>query len=191
VHFSTDYVFGGTATHPYSEDAAFDPKTAYGRSKAAGETLVLELNPGRSHIIRTAFLYGEHGVNFAATMLRLATERETLTVVSDQIGQPTWTADLAAQTIALLDTGIPSGTWHGTNSGQASWFDFAQAIFGEAGLDAARVSPVSSEQFVRPAPRPAYSVLGHDHWAAAGIPPMRPWREALSAAFASGALGAS
>jgi dTDP-4-dehydrorhamnose reductase len=191
VHFSTDYVFSGTATAPYSEDAAFAPTTAYGRSKAAGESLVMALNPGRSHIIRTAWLYGQHGPNFAATMLRMAAERETLTVVDDQIGQPTWTADLATHTVALLDTGIPTGVWHGTNSDHASWFDFAQAVFAGAGLDPARIHPVTSDQFVRPAPRPAYSVLGHDRWNAAGMSPMRDWRSALTAAFAAGTLGAS
>ncbi|MGV8970440.1 MAG: dTDP-4-dehydrorhamnose reductase [Microbacteriaceae bacterium] len=189
VQYSTDYVFDGTATQPYAEAAPFAPRTAYGRSKAAGETLVLALNPERSHIIRTAWLYGAHGPNFAATMLRLAAERDTLSVVSDQIGQPTWTADLAAQTVALLDSRATSGIWHGTNSSQASWCDFARAIFAEAGLDPERVLPVSSEQFVRPAPRPAYSVLGHDGWKAAGLPPMREWRSALRAAFAAGAVG--
>ncbi len=191
VHFSTDYVFSGTASTPYSENAAFAPKTAYGRTKAAGESLVRALNPGRTHVIRTAWLYGQHGPNFAATMLRLASERESLTVVNDQVGQPTWTADLAAQTVALLDSGIPGGIWHGTNAGEASWFDFAQAVFSGAGLDPDRISPVSSDKFVRPAPRPAYSVLGHERWAEAGIPPMRDWRSALAAAFAAGTLGAS
>ena len=189
VQYSTDYVFDGTATQPYPENGALAPRSAYGRSKAAGETLVRTLNPNNSHIIRTAWLYGEHGANFASTMLRLAGERETLTVVSDQIGQPTWTSDLAAQTIALLDSGAPAGIWHGTSSGQASWFDFARAIFTEAGFDPERISPVSSEQFVRPAPRPPYSVLGHERWLDSGLEPIRDWRDALSAAFDSGAIG--
>lgn len=191
VHFSTDYVFSGTSTTPYREDSPFAPNTAYGRSKAAGESLVLAVNPGRTHIIRTAWLYGQHGPNFAATMLKLATERETLTVVDDQIGQPTWTADLAAHTVALLDAPIASGVWHGTNAGQASWCDFAKAVFTGAGLDPDRIHPVTSDQFVRPAPRPAYSVLGHDRWASVGLSPMRDWRSALTAAFAAGTLGVS
>ena len=191
VHFSTDYVFDGTASEPYAEDAPLAPVSAYGRTKADGERLVREFNGARSHVIRTAWLYGAGGGNFAKTMLRLAGERETLSVVDDQIGQPTWTADLAAQTVRLLDSGIPSGTWHGTNAGRASWFDFARAIFQAAGLDPERVTATDSSQFVRPAPRPAYSVLGHNAWTAAGLTPMRDWRPALDAAFASGALGAS
>lgn len=190
VQYSTDYVFDGTATTPYPEDATRNPVTAYGRTKGEGERLALELNPGRTIVIRTAYLYGQHGSNFAATMLRLATDHETVSVITDQVGQPTWTADLARQTIALLDAGVSSGIFHGTNSGQASWNDFARAIFTEAGLDPARVLETDSASFVRAAPRPAYSVLGHDGWAAAGLSPMRNWQDALRAAFKSGALGA-
>jgi dTDP-4-dehydrorhamnose reductase len=188
VQYSTDYVFDGTATAPYAEGAARNPITAYGRTKGDGERLALELNPGRTHVIRTAYLYGEHGPNFAATMLRLAAARDQVSVVTDQVGQPTWTADLARQTITLLDSGAEGGIFHGTNSGQASWFDFARAIFGDAGLDPERVVATDSASFVRPAPRPAYSVLGHDAWLAAGIPPMRSWQEALRGAFDGGAL---
>jgi dTDP-4-dehydrorhamnose reductase len=190
VQFSTDYVFDGTATTPYAETAAMNPVTAYGRTKGEGERLALALNPGRTLVIRTAWLYGQHGQNFAATMLRLATDHEQVSVVTDQVGQPTWTADLAEQTVALLDTGARAGILHGTNSGQASWFDLARAVFEEAGLDPARVTRTDSSQFVRPAPRPAYSVLGHDAWSTTGLAPMRHWREALHSAFASGALGA-
>jgi dTDP-4-dehydrorhamnose reductase len=191
VQYSTDYVFDGDATTPYPEDAERHPITAYGRTKAEGERLALECNPGRTHIIRAAWLYGEHGPNFASTMLRLAAERDQVTVVTDQIGQPTWTADLASQTVALLDSGVPAGIFHGTNSGEASWFEFARAIFEGAGLDPDRVLPTDSSQFVRPAPRPPYSVLGHAAWGATGIEPMRSWEDALRAAFASGALGAA
>ena len=191
VQYSTDYVFDGTAAEPYDEHHDLAPVSAYGRTKADGERLVGEANGERSHVIRTAWLYGAGGGNFAKTMLKLAAERDTLTVVADQVGQPTWTADLAAQTVRLLDSGIPNGIWHGTNAGRASWFDFARAIFEEAGLDPERVTATDSSQFVRPAPRPAYSVLGHNAWTAAGLTPMRDWRDALGAAFASGALGAS
>ena len=191
VQYSTDYVFDGDGTSPYGEYDAIGPRSAYGRTKAEGERLALEANGERTHIIRTAWLYGEHGGNFAATMLRLAAERDTLTVVSDQVGQPTWTRDLATRTVALLDSGTAEGIWHGTNSGQASWFDFARAIFENAGLDPERVTPTDASQFVRPAPRPAYSVLGHDGWADAGLTPLRDWRDALREAFATGALGAS
>jgi dTDP-4-dehydrorhamnose reductase len=189
VQVSTDYVFDGSATTPYPEDAALNPVSAYGRTKAEGERLALEANPDRTIVIRTAWLYGQHGPNFAKTMLRLSGERDEVSVVTDQVGQPTWTADLADRIVALLDSGARSGTFHGTNSGEASWFDFTRAIFEEAGLDAGRVKPTDSSQFVRPAPRPAYSVLGHDAWRRVGLEPMRDWRDALAQAFRGGALG--
>ncbi len=180
VQISTDYVFDGSATAPYGEDTPTDPISAYGRTKAAGEAFVLATHPTGSYIVRTAWLYGEHGPNFPKTMLKLAAARDTLTVVDDQVGQPTWTADLAAQVVALLDANAPAGIYHGTNSGVTSWFGFAQAVFAAAGLDPARVTPTDSSQFVRPAPRPSYSVLGHDAWQSAGLAPMRDWREALA-----------
>jgi dTDP-4-dehydrorhamnose reductase len=188
VTISTDYVFDGTATEPYSEATPRDPINAYGRSKAAGEELALAAHPGGAYVVRTAWLYGAGGANFAATMLRLAASNPTVSVVDDQLGQPTWTADLAAHLVALMDADAPAGIYHGTNAGQTSWFGFAQAIFDEAGLDPERVHPTDSTSFVRPARRPSYSVLGHDAWAAAGLAPMRPWREALMAAAASGVL---
>ncbi len=189
VQVSTDYVFDGSATRPYREDEPRHPVSAYGRTKAEGERLALEANP-RTFIVRTAWLYGQHGPNFAKTMLRLAEERDTVDVVKDQIGQPTWTADLALQVVALLDADAPPGIYHGTNSGQASWYEFARAVFRLAGLDPARVKPTDSAQFTRPAPRPGYSVLGHDAWHRAGLAPMRGWQEALHDAFRTGALGA-
>ncbi|GGK95318.1 NAD(P)-dependent oxidoreductase [Salinibacterium xinjiangense] len=191
VQVSTDYVFDGTATTPYAEDAPCHPVSAYGRTKARGEQLALAIHPEGTRIIRTAWLYGQHGGNFAATMLRLARERDTVDVVSDQLGQPTWTMDLAARIVGMLDAGVPAGIYHGTNSGQATWFDFAQAIFELGGFDPERVKPTDSSSFVRPAPRPSYSVLGHGAWTAAGLEPMRDWKAALGSAFASGALGAS
>lgn len=189
VHVSTDYVFDGAGTHPYAEDTPRDPLGAYGRTKAAGEELVLA-HPD-VYLVRTAWLYGEHGPNFAHTMLRLAGERDTVSVVTDQIGQPTWSRDLASAIVRLLDAGAPFGIYHGTNSGEASWFDFARAIFEDSGLDPDRVLPTDSSSFTRPAPRPGYSVLGHAAWGAAGLPAPRPWREALRAAIAEGALKAA
>ncbi|MFB2599316.1 dTDP-4-dehydrorhamnose reductase [Herbiconiux sp. P17] len=191
IQISTDYVFQGSATSPYPEDEPRDPLNAYGRTKAAGEEAVLGLNPAGGYVVRTAWLYGQHGANFPATMLRLGrdTSRESVSVVEDQVGQPTWTADLARQLVLLADSDAPAGVYHGTNSGQGSWFDFAQATFQEAGLDPAKVKPTDSSQFVRPAPRPAYSVLGHDAWSRAGLEPMRDWRAALHAAATSGVFG--
>jgi len=189
VTISTDYVFDGNGTAPYAEDAPTDPLNAYGRTKAEGEAHVRRIAPGSSYIVRTAWIYGEHGPNFAATMLRLAGSHDTVSVVTDQVGQPTWTGDLAARIVELVDSDAPAGIYHGTNSGQGSWYDFTKAIFTEAGLDPERVLPTDSASFVRPAPRPAYSVLGHDAWANAGLAPMRDWRDALHAAFQAGALG--
>lgn len=190
VQISTDYVFGGDASAPYPEDAPVAPVSAYGRTKAEGERLAREANPD-TVIVRTAWLYGAGGPSFPRTMLRLAGERETLTVVDDQRGQPTWTRDLAAQVAALLAAGVRRGVFHGTNAGEASWFDFARAVFAEAGLDPERVRPTDSGAFARPAPRPAWSVLGHEAWAAAGLAPMRDWREALHEAFARGEVTAA
>jgi dTDP-4-dehydrorhamnose reductase len=188
VQVSTDYVFDGSATTPYSEGAPVNPVSAYGRTKSEGERLALENNPGATYIVRTAWLYGEHGPNFAKTMLTLAAKLDTVSVVVDQVGQPTWTKDLANQIVALLDSNAPAGIYHGTNSGVASWNEFAKAVFASAGLDSARILPTDSSAFVRPAPRPAFSVLGHDAWARAGLTPMRDWRDALAEASTSGAL---
>jgi dTDP-4-dehydrorhamnose reductase len=186
VTVSTDYVFDGDATEPYAEDLPRDPINAYGRTKAAGEELALAAHPAGTYVVRTAWLYGEHGPNFARTMLNLAKTKDAWSVVDDQLGQPTWTADLASQIVALLDAGAPAGIYHGTNSGQATWYEFARAVLEESGLDPERFTPTDSASFVRPAPRPSYSVLGHDAWAIAGIPEMRPWREALADAVRRG-----
>jgi dTDP-4-dehydrorhamnose reductase len=188
VQLSTDYVFDGTATTPYAEDAPLNPVSAYGRTKGEGERLAQAANPNRTIVIRTAWLYGQHGPNFAKTMLRLADSHETVSVVTDQVGQPTWTLDLARQIVALLDSGATSGVHNATASGEASWYEFARAIFSVSGLDPDRVRPTDSSQFVRPAPRPAYSVLGHDSWQRAGLTPLRDWRIALEDAALHGVL---
>ena len=188
MQVSTDYVFDGSGTSPYPEDAPLNPISAYGRTKAEGERLARAAHPDGTYIVRTAWIYGASGSNFAKTMLRLAAAHDTVSVVTDQIGQPTWTADLARQIVALLDSDAPAGVYHGTNSGQASWFEFTKEIFRLAGLDPERVLPTTSAEFVRTAPRPDYSVLGHDAWARVGLSPMRDWREALSAAYSAGAL---
>jgi dTDP-4-dehydrorhamnose reductase len=190
VQVSTDYVFNGTATTPYAEDTPLDPVSAYGRTKADGELRVRAAHPS-PHIVRAAWLYGANGPNFARTMLRLAADRETVDVVADQVGQPTWTLDLAGAIVRLLDADAPAGVYHGTNSGQASWYDFARAVFAVSGLDPERVRPIDSAAFPRPARRPAYSVLGHAAWQRAGLAEPRDWREALSAAASDGVLTAS
>jgi len=186
VQVSTDYVFSGDATSPYAEGAAPDPQSAYGRTKLAGEWAVQEELPDAHYIVRTAWLYGHEGNNFVKTMLRLESDRDTIDVVDDQIGQPTSAADLAAQIALLLDARPAAGTFHGTNSGFVSWHGFTQEIFRLIGADPSRVIAVTSEQFVRPAPRPAYSVLGHDRWADVGLAEMRDWRLAISDAMERG-----
>lgn len=182
VQLSTDYVFAGDATSPYAEDAPLAPRSAYGRTKAAGEWAVQSLCP-QSWIVRTAWLYGAHGPNFVKTMARLAAERDTVSVVDDQRGQPTWTVDLAAAILRLVEAEAPFGTYHGTSAGETTWFGFAQAIFADLGLDPARVKATTSDAFQRPAPRPAYSVLGHDAWLGAALDPLPPWRTSLAEAL--------
>lgn len=185
VHVSTDYVFDGRASVPYAEDAPLAPRSAYGRSKAAGEDAVRRLNGDRSYVVRTAWLYGEHGRNFVRTMAELEGSRDTVDVVDDQVGQPTWSRDVAAAIVRLVGAGAPAGTYHATASGQTSWCGLARAVFEELGADPARVRPTTTERFPRPAPRPAYSVLGHDAWARAGLAPLRDWRSMLHAAMPS------
>ncbi|KAA9376439.1 dTDP-4-dehydrorhamnose reductase [Microbispora cellulosiformans] len=180
VQISTDYVFPGDAREPVPEDAATAPLNAYGRTKLAGERAALEHG---GHVVRTAWLYGDAGANFVRTMIRLAGERETVDVVDDQHGQPTWTADLADQVIRLVRASAPPGIYHGTNAGRTTWYGLAREVFTLLGADPGRVRPVSSAAFPRPARRPEFSVLSHAGWVGAGLPPMRDWREALHAAW--------
>jgi dTDP-4-dehydrorhamnose reductase len=188
IQVSTDYVFDGTATNPYPEDAPVSPVSVYGRTKAEGERLARAAHPTGTLVLRTAWLYGAGGDNFVAAMLRLAGRLDTVPVLTDQLGQPTWTVDLARQIVAAVDADVAPGIYHATNSGSTSRFDFAREIYQLAGLDPDRIVPAEGEQFKRPAPRPAYSVLGHAAWAGAGVAPMRPWEEALAAAKAVGAF---
>jgi dTDP-4-dehydrorhamnose reductase len=183
VQVSTDYVFAGDAGQPYAEDDVPAPRTAYGRTKLAGERAVLDRLPESGYVVRTAWLYGAHGGNFVRTMIKLQDQRPAVDVVDDQHGQPTWTADVAGQIIALIHAAAPPGVYHATSSGQTTWFGLAQEIFGLLGADPARVRPVPSSTLSRPAPRPAYSVLGHGAWARLGVPPIGEWRAALHRAF--------
>ncbi len=183
VQVSTDYVFAGEATTPYAEAAPLAPRSAYGRTKAAGEWAVRAELPDASLIVRTAWLYGAGGPNFVKTMLKLEQAKPSLAVVDDQRGQPTWTADVAAQIVALVESGAPAGTYHATSGGETTWHAFTQEIYRLLGADPARVETATSAAYPRPAPRPAYSVLGHDAWKHAGLTPIRPWHEALAAAL--------
>jgi dTDP-4-dehydrorhamnose reductase len=185
IHVSTDYVFDGESRVPYEVDDPTGPKSVYGRSKLAGEQAVRELLP-QAYVVRTAWLYGAEGGNFVKTMARLERERATVTVVDDQLGAPTWTAQLAA---ALVELGrsptAAAGTYHCTNSASTTWFGFARAIFEELGADPSRVLPTNTANFPRPAPRPAYSVLSDRAWRGAGLTALPDWRSALSQAFVS------
>ncbi|MCI0688745.1 MAG: dTDP-4-dehydrorhamnose reductase [Sporichthyaceae bacterium] len=183
VQISTDYVFDGRASTPYPEDAPPDPATAYGRTKLAGELAVLAGPPELGYVVRTAWLYGRHGPNFVRTSIGLADTKPIIDVVDDQVGQPTWARDLAGQLVALVGSGAPPGIYHATSAGQTSWYGLAREVFALLDADPDRVRPTTSAAFPRPAPRPAYSVLGHDRWAAVGLPPIRDWRAALAAAF--------
>ncbi|MGI8536444.1 MAG: dTDP-4-dehydrorhamnose reductase [Mycobacteriales bacterium] len=186
IHLSTDYVFAGDrlAGPPYDVDDETGPRSAYGRTKLAGEQAVRELHPDGGYVVRTAWLYGETGSNFVRTMTRLEQERQTLSVVDDQRGSPTWSRDLAAGLLALARSPAPAGTYHCTNAGDTTWHGLAQAVFSELGADPARVLPTTTDAFPRPAPRPAYGVLSPRSWHAAGLPPLPHWRDALGSYFA-------
>jgi dTDP-4-dehydrorhamnose reductase len=181
LHVSTDYVFDGTGTAPYAEDAPTGPTSVYGASKLAGERAVLR-HPD-CFVVRTAWVYGASGGNFVKTMIRLERARETLDVVDDQRGSPTWSRDLAAGLLALAASEARPGVYHCTNSGDTTWCGLARAIFEELGADPARVRPTTSAAYPRPAPRPAYSVLSDAAWLAAGLPALPDWRAALHTAF--------
>lgn len=181
VQISTDYVFDGAARRPYPPDAPIAPRSAYGRTKAAGEWAVRAECPDHL-VVRTAWLYGAHGTCFPTTIARVAAERGGLDVVDDQHGQPTWTFDLADLVHRMVAARVPAGTYHGTAGGSTTWHGFARAVVGAAGMDPQIVRPTSSEAFVRPAPRPAYSVLDHENLTAVGIAPVGAWDERWAAA---------
>ena len=186
AHISTDYVFSKGPTGPWQENDSHSPESVYGASKAAGEVNVLHLYSERSYIFRTAWLYSKWGKNFAKTMTRLAQSNEgEVRVVNDQFGQPTSAMDLACQIVDSVNFEIPFGTYHATNSGQASWFDFAEEVFKLNGSSTSRLVPISSSDFASRVVRPAYSVLGHQAWedvgkVVQGVPRMRFWKDALA-----------
>jgi dTDP-4-dehydrorhamnose reductase len=183
VHVSTDYVFAGDAARPYEVHDIPDPRSVYGRTKLAGELAVRELLPDNSYVVRTAWVYGATGANVVKTMARLSRERDTVSVVDDQRGSPTWSADLARGLVELARSGATPGIYHCTGAGDTTWFGFTQAIFEELGADPARVLPITTDEYPLAAPRPAYSVLSDAAWRAAGLTPMPAWRDALHRAF--------
>jgi len=173
VYYSTDYVFDGSKREPYVESDPTGPLSVYGRTKLEGEGEVRD-----GWIVRSSWLFGPTGTNFVRTMLRLAGERDEVSVVADQLGSPTYVGHLAEATRELLD--LPFGIWHVAAGGECTWAEFARAIFVEAGLDC-RVREITTEELGRPALRPAYSVLRSER---DGAPRLPHWREGLRACLA-------
>lgn len=180
VYISTDYVFDGEKGKPYLEYDRTAPLNVYGASKEMGEQMVRDFH---SHffIVRTSWVYGSYGANFVKTMLRLGKEQPAVRVVNDQVGSPTYTVDLAKALLQLMET-EKYGIYHLSNTGQCSWYEFAKAIFEEAGMQVT-VEPIPTEAFPRPAKRPKYSVLDHTAWRLNGFPPMPHWRDGLKRFF--------
>ena len=181
VQVSTDYVFDGRASVPYVEDDPVGPHSAYGRTKLAGVLAVVAA--GDHAIVRSAWLFGHHGKNFVATMLRLAEDRDEVRVVDDQIGCPTFTGHLAPALVEVAERRL-TGALHVAGGGSCSWYELARAVFEEAGVDC-RVVPVTTAEFPRPADRPAWSVLRSTRLDAPALP---PWRDGLSAYLRSEVL---
>ncbi len=193
IHVSTDYVFGGNSEgdvgsaepRPYEPSDRTAPVGVYGHSKLAGEKAVLAALP-EGVIVRTAWVYtGADGKDFVAVMRRLAAGDGPVRVVDDQVGSPTYVGDLAVALLQIVDDRVPGPILHAANEGAVSRFQQTLAVFEECGADPSRVLPVSSAEFPRPAPRPSYSALSGRESAAAGLRPLRPWREALVAALAA------
>ncbi|MCG7592718.1 dTDP-4-dehydrorhamnose reductase [Mycobacterium sp. PSTR-4-N] len=184
IHISTDYVFGASgARHPYDIDDDTGPLSVYGRTKLAGEHAVLAALP-TAYVVRTSWVYeGADGSDFVAGMRRSAAGTDTVDVVADQIGSPTYVGDLCAALLQIADGGVGGPILHAANAGEASRFDQAQAVFAELGADPARVRPVGTDRHPRPAPRPSYSALSAAGSARAGLTPLRGWREALATAL--------
>lgn len=158
IQISTDYVFNGKSHRPYLEDDTPSPDSVYGSTKLAAELGVSKFCK-RSMIIRTAWLYSSFGKNFVKTMLRLGREKETLGVVFDQVGTPTYARDLAKAIMHIIEKGIQPGVYHYTDEGVASWYDFTKSIHRIAGIDTCKVSPLHTEEYPTPAKRPPYSIL--------------------------------
>lgn len=194
VHISTDYVFDGAPPRggrrplePSDLSPDAQPPSVYGRTKLAGERAARAADP-RTTVVRTAWVYtgATGGTDFVATMRRLEAERDTVSVVDDQVGSPTYAADLAQALLAVAGTPSAAGaTLHATNAGACSWFELARAVFAGIGADPERVLPTTTADFPRPAPRPAWSVLSSRSWEDAGLTPLRDWRSALTAALAA------
>jgi dTDP-4-dehydrorhamnose reductase len=195
VHVSTDFVFGGDQQTPYRESDQPRPLSVYGQSKWRGEQLIIESGLERYFIIRTSWLYGAGGGNFVETILRLAGEKDRLTIVADQRGTPTWTEDLARAIFSLLETD-QYGIYHFSNSGECSWYEFATAIVAEAKqlglpIKATEIAPIPTEAYPLPATRPSYSVLAKEKILAVTGMAIPPWPVSLHNYLAQRAKGAN
>lgn len=181
ITYSTDYVFDGEATEPYLSSTKIDPLNYYGSTKAAGETLAMEANEN-TIVIRTSWVFSSHGNNFVKTMLRLMKERESLNIVADQKGRPTYAKDLAMATMKMIEAlhagKTINGVYHYANAGETTWFDFAAKIKAIAGLDCA-LNPIETKDFPTPAKRPVYSVLDTSRIEEALTIDIPTWEEAL------------
>lgn len=188
IHVSTDYVFSGDSEQPYEPDDRLSPRSAYGRTKAAGEVAVLG-SGASAWIVRTAWVYGAGGSNFVRTMARLEREQDTVRVVDDQHGSPTSAADLAAGLLQLA-TAVARGegpaqrVLHCTGGGVTTWCGFAREVFAALGADPARVEACTTAEFPRPAARPARAVLSNASWVDAGFTPLPSWQDGLRDFFA-------
>jgi dTDP-4-dehydrorhamnose reductase len=183
IHISTDYVFSGDKRSPYEIDDETGPVSVYGRTKLAGEFAVLAAMPD-AHVVRSSWIYqGGDGGDFVAIVRRMAAGDGTVDVVADQVGSPTYVGDLVTALLEVADGAIREPVLHAANEGAVSRFEQAQAVFEEVGADPQRVRPVGTDRHPRPAPRPAYSALSARQSAAAGLTPLRPWRDALAAAL--------
>ena len=184
IHISTDYVFSGNGQRPWKVNDDTVPTTQYGMTKLMGEEAIRDVWPDKGIILRTAWLYGPYGKNFAKTILRkILSTKDPIRVVNDQLGQPTSTVDLAKQILRCIDLECPPGIYHATNSGEASWWEFASELANLCGVDGNRIQAVTSKEFASKAKRPTYSVLDLSDWDRLGIEPMQDWRGALVEIF--------
>ncbi len=184
VHISTDYVFDGSSKIPYKETDQTNPQSVYGKSKLLGETETLLRNP-KAYILRTAWVYGAHGRNFPKIIADKLRNGESLQVVNDQIGSPTWTFDLAYAIIEVLEKKPDPGIYHVTNAEFCSWFEFAKEIAKSLKIDENKITPTTSDKYIRPAKRPSYSVLSNEKWVKSGLKPLPSWKNSWQNAAAS------
>lgn len=186
IHISTDYVFSGNRDLPWQVDSDTRPLSVYGKSKLAGENAIREEWSENSLIVRTAWLYSQYGKNFYKTILQLANkDKSPIKVVNNQIGQPTSAPELASFILSTLPLEIPAGVYHATNSGSATWYDFAYSIFQLAGADTGRIEPITAEDYKAKAPRPDYSVLDNSKWDSYDLNTLGDWEHSVANAFST------